>query len=78
MAKTMTCYLRHLGIVLVKADITLTKENRKQIGCIIQTLVGETADCPAVWKKVKQRLAENEAAFIAELKTAYQKQAAKN
>ncbi len=74
----MTCYLRHLGLVLIKADITLTKENRKQIGCIIQTLVGETTDCPAVWKKVKQRIAENEAAFIAELKIAYQKQAAKD
>lgn len=74
----MTCYLRHLGLILVKADITLTKENRKQIGCIIQTLVGETTDCPAVWKKVKQRLAENEDTFITELKAAYQKQAAKD
>jgi hypothetical protein len=68
----MTCYLRHLGLVLVKADITLTKENRKQIGCIIQTLVGETSDCPAVWQKVKQRLAENEDTFVTDLKAAYQ------
>jgi hypothetical protein len=41
-------------------------------------MVGESSDCPVVWKKVKQRLAENEDAFIAELKTAYQKQAAKD
>jgi hypothetical protein len=70
----VTCYLRHLGTVLAKADLEVTKENRKQIGCIIQTIVGETTDCPAVWKKVKARLAQNEDAFIAELKTAWKKQ----
>jgi hypothetical protein len=70
----VTCYLRHLGIVLVKADIEVTKENRKQIGCIIQTIVGETTDCPAVWRKVKARLAQDEAAFVAELKAAWKNQ----
>ncbi|HSV50325.1 MAG TPA: hypothetical protein VLH35_08400 [Candidatus Acidoferrales bacterium] len=69
----MTCYLRHLGLILTKADITLTKENRKQIDYIIQILVGETSDCPAVWRKVKQRLTENQDALIVELKAAYQK-----
>jgi hypothetical protein len=70
----MTCYLRHLGVVLLKADIILTKENRKQVGCVIQNLVGESSDCPAVWRKVKQRLATDEAAFIAELKAAWKNQ----
>jgi hypothetical protein len=70
----VTCYLRHLGIVLVKADIEVTKENRKQIGCIIQTLVGETTDCPAVWRKVKQRLAEDQDGFVAELTAAWKNQ----
>jgi hypothetical protein len=73
----MTCYLRHLGKILLKADIIVTKENRKQIGCIIQTLVGETTDCPAVWRKVKQRIAQDEAGFIAELKTAWKNEPAK-
>jgi hypothetical protein len=70
----MTCYLRHLGAVLLKADIILTKENRKLVGCVIQSLVGESGDCPVVWRKVKQRLATDEAAFIAELKTAWKNQ----
>ncbi|MGE5555069.1 MAG: hypothetical protein ACM3UY_02215 [Methanocella sp.] len=73
----MTCYLRHLGLVLAKADITLTKENRKQIGCIIQSLVGEESDCPAVWRKVKQRLVQDEDTFVSELKAAYQKATSK-
>jgi hypothetical protein len=72
----MTCYLRHLGVVLLKADIIVTKENRKQIGCVIQNLVGESSDCPVVWRKVKQRLATDEAAFIAELKEAWKNQPA--
>jgi hypothetical protein len=66
----LTCYLRQLGIVLVKGDIEVTKENRKQIGRIIQTIVGETTDCSAVWRKVKQRLAEDQDDFVAELKAA--------
>jgi hypothetical protein len=70
----MTCYLRHLGAVLLKADIIVTKENRKQVGCVIQSLVGESSDCPAVWRKVKQRLATDEDAFIAELKEAWKNQ----
>jgi hypothetical protein len=73
----MTCYLRHLGAVLLNADITLTKENRKQVGCVIQSLVGEFSDCPAVWHKVKQRLAADEAGFIAELKEAWKNQSTK-
>lgn len=70
----MTCYLRHIGMVLAKADIEVTKENRKQLGCIIQNIVGETTDCPAVWRKVKARLAQNEDAFVAELKDAWKNQ----
>jgi hypothetical protein len=73
----MTCYLRHIGIILLKADIIVTKKNRKQIGCVIQSLVHENTDCPEVWKKVKQRLAEDEAGFISELKTAWKDQTAK-
>jgi hypothetical protein len=59
---------------LAKADIEVTKENRKQIGCIIQTIVCETTDCPAVWRKVKQQLAEDQDGFVAELKAAWKNQ----
>lgn len=74
----MTCYLRHLSAILLKADIIVTKENRKQIGCIIQNLVHENGDCTVVWKKVKQRIADDEAGFISELKNAWKEQANKN
>lgn len=68
----MTCYFRHLTVVFEKAGIEVTRENRKELGRIMQDIVGE-ADCPAVWKQIKKRLSEDQEGFIAQLKTAWQK-----
>ena len=32
----------------------------------------QITDCPAVWRQVKKRLAEDEADFVAELKAAWE------
>lgn len=65
----MTCYFRHLDEVFRKARIEVTKENRKEIDKLIQDMIGmKHSDCPATWKKVKERLAKGEDEFAAELK----------
>ena len=69
----MTCYFRHLGPVFEKAGITVTKENRRELNQTIQGMVGGNADCPAVWRQIKSRLAEDEDCFAAELKAAWEK-----
>ncbi|MCW4003882.1 MAG: hypothetical protein NWE95_08235 [Candidatus Bathyarchaeota archaeon] len=66
----MTCYFRHLTDVFEKAGIKVTRDNRKELGRIMHDLAGE-ADCPAVWKQIKKRLAEDQEGFIAQLKTAW-------
>ncbi len=68
----MTCYFRHLGIVFEKAGIEITRENKKELSRIIQGIAGGEADCPVVWRQIKKRLAEDEAGFVAELKTAWE------
>ena len=71
----MTCYFRHLGIVFVKAGITVTPENRKQLDKVIHDLVHvDYKSCPDTWRVVKKRLAEDEAGFIGELKQAWANQ----
>jgi hypothetical protein len=69
----LTCYFRHLGSVFLKADIIVSKENKKEVDRIVRQLVGADATmaCPVVWKQIKAKLAENEAGFIDELKTAW-------
>ena len=68
----MTCYFRHLEGVFAKAGIEVTKENRKQLGSIIQAIIGIDAECPAVWRQIKKRLAEDENGFVSELKAAWE------
>lgn len=71
----MTCYFRHLGVVFAKAGIVVTPENRKQLDRIIHDIVYVNyKDCPDTWYAVKKRLAEDEAGFIQELKTAWSSQ----
>ncbi len=70
----MTCYFRHLNEVFRKAGITITKENRQEIDKAIHNIVGvEYKSCPAAWKEVKKRLAEDEDAFVSALKNALTK-----
>lgn len=71
----MTCYFRHLGEVFKKAGIEVTPENRQKIDKVIHDLVNvEYKNCPATWKEVKKRLAEDEAGFVLKLKAAWNSQ----
>jgi len=65
----VTCYFRHLKQVFEKAGIDVTKENKREIDKVIHSIVGvEYKSCPAAWKEVKKRLAEDESKFVAQLK----------
>jgi hypothetical protein len=65
----MTCYFRHLYDVFEKTGIKVTNENKRQIDQIIHSIVGvEYKNCSAAWKEVKKRIAENEEAFISQLR----------
>lgn len=65
----MTCYFRHLKQVFEKAGIDVTKENKREIDKVIHSILGvEYKSCPAAWKEVKKRLAEDESKFVAQLK----------
>lgn len=64
----MTCYFRHLNGIFRKAGIEVTDQNKREIDRVIHEIVGvEYKNCPAAWKKVKERLAEDEAAFVSRL-----------
>ncbi|HKZ95080.1 MAG TPA: hypothetical protein VJ249_10960 [Candidatus Bathyarchaeia archaeon] len=70
----MTCYLRHLGEVFKKAGLEVTSENRREIDKLVHNIVGvEYKSCPATWREVKKRLAEDEVAFVSALKKALAK-----
>ena len=66
----MTCYFRHLNDVFDKAGVTVTKENKKDVDRAIHSIVGiEYKNCPATWKEVKKRIAEDEESFVNTLKS---------
>ena len=70
----MTCYFRHLQNILKKAEIEVTKENKREIDKVIHTIVSvEYKDCPATWKEVKKRITENEEGFVLILKEEWNK-----
>ena len=65
----MTCYFRHLKTIFEKAEIVVTNENKRLIDKIIHKMVGiEYKNCPATWKEVKKRIAEDEKDFVNILK----------
>lgn len=65
----MTCYFRHIQHIFKKVGIEITKENRREIDSVIHDLVGaKYKNCPATWKEVKKRIAEDEESFVSELK----------
>ena len=67
----MTCYFRHLKAVFEKAGVVVTKENKSEIDKAIHSIVSvEYKNCSATWKEVKKRLAEDDEAFITDLKEA--------
>jgi molecular chaperone GrpE (heat shock protein) len=70
----VTCYFRHLQDVFKKAGIEVTKDNKREIDRVIHGVVGvEYKNCPAAWKEVKKRMAENEEGFLSDLKEAWVK-----
>jgi hypothetical protein len=65
----MTCYFRHLKSIFEKLDITVTKENRKNIDKAIHNIVGiDYKNCPATWKLVKKSIIEDKENFVNMLK----------
>jgi hypothetical protein len=57
--------------VFNKTGVEVTKENRKEIDRVIHSIVGvEYKNCSATWRVVKERLSEDEGAFIEKLKNA--------
>lgn len=65
----VTCYFRHLQDVFKRAGVEVTRENKMEIDRAIHTIVGvEYKNCPAAWREVKRRMAEDEEAFITMLK----------
>jgi hypothetical protein len=68
----MTCYFRHLKEVFKKAEIEVTSENKLEIDRIIHNIVGvKYKNCPATWREVKKRIAEDEEGFVTKLKEAW-------
>jgi predicted Fe-Mo cluster-binding NifX family protein len=68
----MTCYFRHLKEVFNKAGIKITPANRKEVDMVIHEIVGVNyPNCPAAWRQVKNRLAQDETVFISTLKEAF-------
>ncbi len=64
----MTCYFRHLNEVFKKAGIEVTSQNKRDIDKVVHSIVGvEYKNCPAAWREVKRRLAEDEKAFVLRL-----------
>lgn len=67
----MTCYFRHIQHVFKNAGIEVTKENKRDIDRVIHKIVGvEYKNCPATWREVKKRIADDEEAFTSKLKEA--------
>lgn len=67
----MTCYFRHLKEVFDKSGIKITPTNRKEVDIAIHEIVGVNyPNCSAAWRQVKNRVAQDETAFISTLKKA--------
>jgi len=65
----MTCCFRHLKEIFKKAEIEVTNENKREIDKIIHELVGvEYKNCPAAWREIKTRIAQDEGGFVLKLK----------
>jgi hypothetical protein len=72
----MTCYFRHIQDVFKKGGIEVSNENKREIDRVIHGIVGvEYKNCPATWREVKKRIAEDEEGFVSELKKALTAQA---
>ncbi len=72
----MTCYFRHLQEIFKKAGIEITSQNKHEVDRVIHELVGvDYKNCPATWKEVKKRIADDKEDFVFQLKTAWENHA---
>jgi ribosomal protein L17 len=56
----------------MKAEIEVTNENKREVDRIIHNLVSvKDKNCPAAWREVKKRIAEDETSFVSLLKKAW-------
>ena len=70
----MSCYFRHLQQIFKKAGIEVTSKNKRDVDSVIHSIVAvEYKNCPATWREVKKRMAEDEEGFVSELKEAWSK-----
>ena len=71
----MTCYFRHLQQIFKKAGIEAASVNKREIDRVIHDVVGvRYKNCPATWREVKKKIAEDEEGFASKLKEALTKQ----
>jgi hypothetical protein len=71
----MACYFRHLQQTFKMAGIEVIKENKHKIDMMIHGIVGvEYKNCPAAWREVKKRIAEDEESFALKLKEEWRRQ----
>lgn len=57
----MSCYFRHMKIILDKTGIEVTLNTKKDIDQAFHRIVGISyKDCPSTWKRLKQELAGDE------------------
>jgi D-Tyr-tRNAtyr deacylase len=60
-----------LNEIFSKAQVKVTPENKREIDKAIHSIVGvKYKDCSATWREVKKRIAENQDAFVSELRKA--------
>jgi hypothetical protein len=60
-----------LKLAFEQIGVQVTSENRKEIDKKIHELVNVTyPNCPAAWKAIKSRMAEDEEKFLADLDAA--------
>jgi hypothetical protein len=72
----MTCYFRHLQKIFKKAGIEITSENKREVDKVIHEIVGvDYKNCPATWKEVKKRIADDKEAFVSQLEEAWKNHA---
>jgi hypothetical protein len=70
----VTCYFRHLQGIFEKAGIEVTEANKREIDRVIHEIVGvKNKDCPATWKELKKRVAQDEESFVSELRERWSK-----
>jgi hypothetical protein len=58
----MSCYFRHMKVLLCELGIEVTPGNKKKIDAAIHAIVDvDYKDCPAAWKQVKVHLSDEKA-----------------